>query len=567
MSLTLTALIATCSLPQSPPHSLELVAVRVESGRRDCELPPFGTLMPSPEQSTRMRCDLLGGGDGDRFADESPQSYLDLRYTAGPQAERLAWTSDGGVLWLTGEHELVARARAELTALAALVDRPIEVTATLYAGTDAIAPPVVLGTESAADAGRGDRLWTATATTRSGGTAAFDAMRWVRYVRSANVEVAQKSSISNPTIAAFGEGIAAAVSVHALVDSDDLVVFVQFAFGQRRRIETVTTGVPGQPALDVPTLDTAFATAAARLPKGGSMQLVLGGHADAGPRLVFAVQPRCLAPVPPQPEPGTAWLPISGLVAASLRLTTELPDDTPAVEDEVREPLRASVQGPSLDRDRLTEIVRRAVGDEAAAIGCCGPHLFVRGTATAQATAAATIVRLQDRLLRNVAVRADTELTAGAGATPFPATKTGEPAVCLHRVALPTLPDCTAIAFRGMETTAIRTMWSEIAQEASVLAPVVETRRPGLTLVAAAATGDRVEVTLRSNHELPAFVRSLPGGGALHLGTTDTVTAHAAALAPTSGPIELGTGTAVEFLGRSWVPVLHAAHEAAAQSR
>src|SRR5262249_58003244 len=95
----------------------------------------------------------------------------------------------------------------------------------------------------------------------------------------------------SPVVDAFAEGVAALVEPHALVDRDDVVLFAQFALGQRREVATLATGVADRPSLDFPRLDSAFGGVAACVPNGGALLVQLGGHPQAG------------APPPPAPAP------------------------------------------------------------------------------------------------------------------------------------------------------------------------------------------------------------------------------------------------------------------------
>jgi hypothetical protein len=563
MSLSPIALALVLAPQQPPANSLEIVPLLARRPLAVNMLPPFGTLLPRPTELAQLRRDLLrvAGDDGDVSVDELPQRLLESVHQPDSEAGRLNWSLDSQQLFLTGQHDLVARTRDELIALGAVVQRPIEVTAELYAGTDIADPPVLIAGGDARDAGRGELLWSAVASAPQGRALAFDAMRWSRYVYGANVEVAQKSMLSNAVLGVFGEGLSATVLPCGLAGSEDVVLYVQFACGQRRRIDSVSTGVPGQASIDVPLLETTFATAAARVPAGGTLQIVVGGHADAGARLVLALRPRYPTPRPTPPQANFLAIPILALTTRAMRERYVPTEPTPQVGDGWPD-LQSTFDGDTLiNEDRLADVVRQAIGDEQIEVSTQSNHLLVIGPEPAQRTALATIGQLQDRLLQTTVVRVSTELEEVNGTAPFAVPVANAHRAVLHRIALPTLAGRTAFAFRGVESNAIRTMMPEIAQEAALTTPLVEVRQSGLWLrcdIPDAGGNDLPELFVQSDQTAPAQLRNLGGAGALHLADVDSLRISRRSEWPADRELVLGTGTTVQLDGRSWRPTVRA---------
>jgi len=116
-------------------------------------------------------------------------------------------------------------------------------------------------------------------------------------------------------------------------------------------------------------------------------------------------------------------------------------------------------------------------------------------------------------------------------------------------------------AFRGVETTAIRTMMPEIAQEAAITTPLVETRQSGLWLrcdIPDAGGNDLPELFVQSDQTAPAQLRSLAGTGALHLADVDSLRVSRRSEWPAGRELVLGTGTIVQRDGRCWRPTVRA---------
>jgi hypothetical protein len=183
----------------------------------------------------------------------------------------------------------------------------------------------------------------------------------------------------------------------------------------------------------------------------------------------------------------------------------------------------------------------------------------VCGDEAARRIATATLVHLQARLLQTVAVRAQLELAEMRGDGPFGQPLADGRSLRLHQIALPTLLGRRALAFRGTEFTAIRTMLPEIAQEASISAPFVETRQSGLWLQVLVPDGqgtDAIQLDVQSDEVDPSALRALGPAGALHLADTTSLRASHLDLLPAGRDVSIATGIAFARNGQTWRPTL-----------
>lgn len=320
----------------------------------------------------------------------------------------------------------------------------------------------------------------------------------------------------------------------------------------------MSTGVPGQPNLELPQLETTFATAAARVPAGGAMQIAFGGDALGGARLVLAFKARFPLPRSESPRPDVVLLPLGALVSPALRQHVSIPDSTPLLTDQIPQQETDGDETSLLEADRILDLVRQTVGDDTTLEYLSG-HLLVRGTAAARQAATAAIAHLQARLLETTVVRAYVDLDEVASSAPFAAPTADRRTLRLHQIVLPILSGRHAFAFRGLESTAIRTMLAEIAQEASITVPFVETRQGGLWLACRGPdplAGDAFDAGVQFDHLGTPSLRSFGAFGALHLGDSDSLRATRIETLPIGRPTAVATGTSIALDGRLWRPTL-----------
>jgi hypothetical protein len=515
--------------------------------------PPFGTLMTTPTGEHA----LIYQREEPQFPGERVLELLRQLHQKESEDGSLDMRFAGGLLMLLAPAPLGKQIDAELHDLLAVVGRPIELDLAVYAWEGPL-PGTVLGADEAAKtlAGR-PTLAHGLATTRSSICAAFDQLRWSRYVRTAEAEVAQKASTSGPVVNAFAEGLAALVEPHALVDRDDVVLFAQFALGQRREVATLATGVADRPSLDFPRLDSAFGAVAACVPNGGALLVPLGGHPQAGARMLLALTVHA-APRPPMPG-SVAALPIGALTSNALTQMPPIPGLS--IDLHAAETARTGDgSGPPLiEPGELLDLLRASAGNrEGTTVEAEGGFAFVRGDDGARQSAAALLRALQDRMLANVELRCTAELreVEGGGAL---AAATGAGTAVFHDLALPCLPGRTSVLFRGREQTLIADQQIEIAQEAFAFVPSVVTLTSGLWLRARPAVvegGVRPDLRAQWSHDAPPQQRRVEPQGMVML--TDTGRARFAVeqLLPAGADVVLGDAPVLALDGRSWRPTL-----------
>lgn len=512
-----TAVAAQAAVPETAPDNartmrfVPLGGFHVGTGEaRPVPLPPFiteydadetpgGLLEFAREAIEPVEADQLVGVLQARYGDamDEDRLYVDL-------GER------GLRLW--GEAELVEAAAAYVDALEAVLVPRIRVDAWLVPVEDAR-----IGSDALPVFGPADALDTKTATWHASATVAdgqpVDLGDWRRtaVVREINTEVAQNSSVSNPVVGSLNEGVRVAVEVHALAGSADLVVFGQCAVADRRSpIRAEPTGVPGQPSIDVVDVDDLVTSFSARIPAGGGLVVWSGGSGDFGGRNALVVRAQRLSSGAATVE-GLTVLPVGALVRAGLDRRTRCRLDSPYAEPFA---LTDEEWPAPIDFDVVFDSIQAALGEAIdeervwiSELG--GLRVVLQGDANERAIASEVVRRLEQQMLVNVGVVLRTTAADGR---------------LLHEVAFPALLGRPHAMFRGVETTGVRSQSSEIAQDAAILRPTVESRFGGLAVSFLPMLGTRgVQVDAEVDLMVldPATRRALEGE---HGGILSTVT-------------------------------------------
>jgi hypothetical protein len=365
------------------------------------------------------------------------------------------------------------------------------------------------------------------------------------------VEIAQQSSASYPVLDAFFEGTAVALEVHSLASSQDLVLYAQFACGQRRgEPRALLDGNALHPALDVPDLDAMFGTMSGRIASGGAIALCASGHTAGGPQRVLLLSARYSTPPVDASLGGTALLPISALTSNALHVHARTPPITYRIEQEneygVNVDESDQIPWGRVDTDVLMTMVRRVLGDEfenqGGSLSHSGPFLLIHGTRPQQGAVEALLSALQDRILVNAALRATAVWSEGGTA--------------LHDVTMPMLQGRSGLLFRGRETTSLADMGLEVAQEASLHDPKIDLVQSGLWLRMRLTPGTpapHAELSLLVRQASESRRRPLEPAriGDLHLIDVDVASwEHQGALFP-DRDLELGDGPQVSIDGRA----------------
>ena len=542
---------ALLAVPQQPQAVLEIVSLQhVCSPSTELLPPPMGTLLRWTDPDARV--DLLGireggrGIDADRAADVLRQLHAEACENG-----KLSIEPEGTNLIVVGDGALVNQVRDEIDQLAAVLLRPLQIEAALWHIDAGEAPPAVLspGDWRTWFADR-QPLWRSSATTQPSRPVALDGQRWTTYVCDVDTEVAQKQSISQPIADAFCEGGRVVVVPHALLGGDELAVHVQFGLARRRgAVRTAPTGVAGQSDLDLPVLESLFGACSARLQHGGGIAVTLRGHASAGGNHVLTVRAGSPVPPPTTTLAGIAALPCSALIDSALHQRLSPPDPYPRAEenDEYRFPETIELDGGfgRLEPERLLDLLRSSIDENATPydLHVGSGHLFVIGPESVRTAVEALLLGLQQRFVRNIAIRHEVRRTGGADADP------------LHELVLPSLLGREATIARLLEMRALDHIYVDIAQEAAIHDPDVRTLQSGVWLRCRAAPARdtlHVDLLAQCTHAEPPLLRSIvPSGG--NLLPTDIGVARAVhdALVANGRPIDHGDGPTVTLDGRS----------------
>lgn len=471
--------------PQDPKTALEVIPLqRLVARSHAIAPPPWGTLL---RRRLLEPPDLLqANNDEPQFASDQVLEMLRGLFQPEVDAGQLRVDGVNESAIVSGDAGLVARVREQVRNATELVARPLSIEACLWdAGAGVPETGMLEPGDYSRFAGSRTPLWRCVAETRSDRPAALDGQRWTKYVRDADVEVAQKAQAAFPVTDAFGEGGRLVVRPHALVGGDDLVVFVQFGVAAKRgALATFDTGIPGVPALGVPTLESTYGACSGRIRNGGALAIVAHGHAAGGGQVVLTIRVTGKTPPVPQAAANFSVFPCSALCSASLRGTPHPPTAYAAIGDEDSDRADVDDREPALPPEQLIELVRQALGADGdeTRVDYEGGFLFVRGAERVMPKVDTLLRGLQDRLLQATTVRHVARLVPADGSPAQPA--------LLHELIFPTMHGRMAVLARVLETNVVRELAVEIAQGASILNPQVDTLAFGSWVGATMAGAD-----------------------------------------------------------------------------
>ena len=543
--MTLTALFAAClaAAPLSQGPTIDVLSLRhLTLAPTAPTTTPWGTFLKMPEGAF----DLLATREEPLGIDAITQV---LQYPALPE-EHLRLAIEEGSVIAIGRQQDVQQLRERLQTLSALLARPCRIELAVWDLTDGETPQPFLDASQLQNfTAKRQPLWRCATATHCGRPAVLERLRWTNYVRELHGMVAQKQSLTHPGIASFGEGGQAVVQVHSLVGSDDVVVHLQFAVAQRRGVvRSLQTGLPGAADIEMPLLETSYGAASGRIPNGGALAITLRGHAVSGSQLVLTCRADC-APMPLDAGRELGLFPLGAMTSAALTQPAVLASGSP--DDLLGSLGDQALHFGRLTTDRVLELVGLAVDNGEVPIEMIGEYLFARGTGEQRVRVENLLRGLQEQLIRNASMQHLAMLAPGDNAV------TGAPSqAVLHELTLPTLVGRQVIAVRMLETTTVHRLVGQIAQEASLLEPIIATVQSGTWLRACLLPNGKalhLDATIRCSHApLPATRTVMPGGGVLMpLDASTRSIQHADSLAA-GKPTEHGDGPSVAIEGRSY---------------
>jgi hypothetical protein len=554
--------VARPAAARQQPNSLEVLSLQALLHPHDGPLPvPFGTLLEKNDSPT----DFVPRGEDGLVRQFDAEQVLGLLRGMHPESERglLELNQQGESLFVRGPAESVTALQSELAQFEAIVAQPIVLEGSLYEWTEAEPPPATAGPEQLKKI-VADRklLWSSSASTRSNEPTALSRERWTQYLRTNEVEVAEKSVASQPVVRACFEGIRMVATPHALAASQDLVVYLQFAIGrQRRPTRLQPTGVKEQAAIDQPFLDSCFGACCARVPPGGAMLATLSGQDAGGCRVLLVLAPHYANP------PTNAVVPISALTSRALQMHLLPPPPSPVYPGEdygFQHSDNDSEYYGSLEADTLTAMLHSAVGEALEAEGnhmdVAGGWILLKSDADTRTRVEQTLTALQDRLLVNVDTQIEARLADSSGSDVFAPTLAAAGAA-LHCIRLPGLYGREVACFHGIETTAIAGFSPVIASGSAGQVPWVTTLRDGIWFSSIATPSQgalAANLLAQTMQQREPTQRALESQGNLQLPRWDSCRVVHAGLVTAGRDFALGDGPAVVIEGKEYRSILQA---------
>lgn len=539
-------------IPQQPPSTAELLPLQhICSEDQERRSLPWGSLMRfHPDE---LNADFVFGSTGGGGV--SPESVIETLYGFVPDAvdeERLFLQAIDRNLLAVGDKKVVDQVRGIIAEASSILARPVQIELAAWDANTAPTPRAILDAKAyAAFVGNRKPLWRSTSTTNAGQAVSIEHMTWSRYVRSIEVEVAQKKTMSRPSTDRYGEGGSATVRAFSLVGSDDFAVHMQFAAATRRADKgTLQTGLPSAPDIELPQLNSYFGTISGRIQNGGALAATMRGNDQGGGAITVTLRVLSSGGEARLGDASAALWPIGALYADGLAYSADLPDVHH--EHAEREFDEASVYG-RIPRDNLHELIESTLSagdeDEDHEVRLGGGYLFVRSTKAGIARVQQLLIALQDRMIQNVEVRHRADLQADDSA-PLPTDET-----VLHALTIPTLLGREASVYRLRETNIVTNVNIEIASEAGILAPSIKLFQSGAWLrTRVVPLGETMHASmdlLSAMAPVPAMRSVMPGGVLMQAKVASSRNDHDGIVSP-GRAIPHGDGPRVTIDGRGF---------------
>lgn len=515
LTTVLPALLAL-SAPQQPSNTAELLPLQhICSEEQEQRSIPWGSLLRyAPDD---LQADFVFGNEGRGVI--SPDTFVDTLHGFLPDAiaeERLFLQLIDRNLLAVGEAELVERVRNLIDEASGILARPVQFELAVWDAASGNGPATTLDADDYAEfAANRSPIWRSVSTANAGQALSIEHMTWSRYVRSIEIEVAQKKTMSRPATDRFGEGGSATVRAFSLANSNDFAVHMQFAVAARRGvIGTLQTGLPGAPDIELPQLDSYFGTCSGRIPNGGALAATMRGNSIGGGQVTVTLRASSTGTSRQLSDKLAAIFPIGALVSDGLAYSTDLPDIHR--EHSERDFDEASIYG-RIPADSLQDLISNTLSateeDSEHELRIDGGYLFVRSSPGGIERVKQLVLSMQQRMIQNVEIQHRADLEPVADGTSKPAGAT------LHALSIPTLLGREASVYRLRESNIVANVFIEVASEAGSLSPGMQPLQSGTWLRARAIPlGKSLHVNLdllSAMAPVPPMRSVMPGGGVL----------------------------------------------------
>ena len=468
--------------------------------------------------------------------------------------ERLFLNAIGENLLVFGEAERVRAVRKMIHEATDILARPLQIEFCLWDAAGRETPSSILTSEEYESFCNGHKpLSRSLAVGRAGQAIALKQTSWTRYVRSIEVEVAQKKTLSRPATDRFGEGFHAAVRAYPLVDTEDLALHVQFASSvQRGVLRSVQTGLPGAADIELPRLETCFGGCSGRIPNGGALAVTMRGNPSGGGQIVLTLRAMANSPQKRLSDERLALVPCGAITNGALSQRAILPLQMEEMDEHVSHDDNGTYG--MISSEALLELAQGIVESQEEAgdysVHMAGSYLFVKASTEVCNKISALIRTLQDRMVRNVEVAHVAQLRPQENGEAEPARQV------LHELTVPTLLGREFVAVRLHETNVIANVYIEIASEAGTLVPSVELLQSGAWLrgraIPIAGSLHLGMDLLVCNAPIPMMRTVMPGGGMIMPATLSTARLSHDGTVASGQAIEHGDGPGVLIEGRGY---------------
>ncbi|MFT4842398.1 MAG: hypothetical protein ACJA0V_000284 [Planctomycetota bacterium] len=541
------------SAPQGPETTTQLMPLQhICTHEFDTNGLPWGSLM---RLRHNLKADLVRSDDG--LGPITPDAINDALYgfvAEAIDAEQLFLQTIDNNLLVVGEPQLVARVRKYIAEAAGILARPMQVELCVWDAADREPCSSILDQQAFNDfAANRTPMWRAVSTASAGQPLIMESMKWSRYVRGIDIQVAQKKTMTSPATDHYGEGGSTMVHAFSLIGSSDFAVHMQFAVGnQPGVVNKLQTGMPGAPDIELPRLDSFFGTCSGRIPNGGALATSLHGNAASGGQITVTLRVTSTGSPAPLTDQRAALLPVGALISDGLNYQAALPDvHSEGGQISIEQ---ASSHG-RIPSDNLQDLIAGVLaaadeeGDHEIKIG--GGYLYMRASQQGIQRAQQLIQTLQDELIGNVEIRHSAHLHALPGQPGNTTTR-----AMLHSLTLPTLLGREAAVYRLHETNIVANIFVEVASEAGSLAPSIELLQSGTWFRARVVpVGESLHASvdlLSVIAPIPAIRSVMPGGGVLMQAQISSARLDHDGILTSGTAIDHGDGPRVTLAGRTY---------------